>query len=124
MSVIRLSFVSGSLTQSISCNMKKVHNSDQKDHTKKSHVCHFCIPFKGCDFWLLTPSAFFIPNIDLKGGSCNFVVSYVSSTVEFSSLQFKVAQCYTWVLKKIAKHKKLLNIFSMVYLHFYFNHLR
>ena len=28
------------------------HYSDQKDHTKKAHVCHFCIAFKGCDFWL------------------------------------------------------------------------
>ena len=40
-------------------HMKKAHTSDQKDHTKKPLVCHFCIALKGCDFWLLTPSTFF-----------------------------------------------------------------
>ena len=59
------------------CNMKKAHNSDQEDHTKKPHVYHFCIEFKGCDLWLLTPSAFFAHSnfTDLKDDSCNFMVS-------------------------------------------------
>ena len=28
------------------------------------------------------------------------------SHVQFSSIQFKFAQCYTWMMKKIVKHKK------------------
>ena len=40
-------------------NMKKAHNNDQEDHTKKLYVCHFCIAFKVYNFWLLTPSMFF-----------------------------------------------------------------
>ena len=63
---------------------KKAHNYDQADHTKKPYVCHFCITFKGCDFWLLIPSAFFfffffllILSTDLMDGYCNFMVSYV-----------------------------------------------
>ena len=36
------------------------------------------------------------------------------SEVLFSSLQCKFAQCHTWVMKKVAKHKKRLNIFCIV----------
>ena len=39
------------------------------------------------------------------------------SQVPFSSLQFKFGQCYTQVMKpiKMAKHKKMLNKFCIVY---------
>ena len=37
------------------------------------------------------------------------------SEVLFSSLQFKFAQCHTWMMKKVVKHKKLLNKFCIVY---------
>ena len=37
------------------------------------------------------------------------------SQVLFSSFQFKFAHYYTWVMKNIAKHKKLLHIVCMVY---------
>ena len=36
--------------------------------------------------------------------------------VLFSSSEFKFAQYYTWMMKNIAKHKKLLNIFCIVYM--------
>ena len=49
--------------------------------------------------WFLTPSVF-IPNTDLKDGSCSFVLSYVSST----GLLF--AQCYAQVMKKKKRKKK------------------
>ena len=32
------------------------------------------------------------------------------------SLQFKFAQCHTWVMKKVVKHNKLLNIYCIVYI--------
>ena len=35
------------------------------------------------------------------------ISSYLMSQVLFSSLQFWFAQCYTWVVKKIAKHEKI-----------------
>ena len=38
------------------------------------------------------------------------------SELLFSSLQFKFAQCQTWMVKEVVKHKKLLNIFCTVYL--------
>ena len=36
------------------------------------------------------------------------------SQLQFSSLQFKFAQCCTWVMAKNAKHKKLLNLFYSI----------
>ena len=82
-------------------NMKKAHNNDQKDHTKKPHVCHFCIAFKGCDFLLLTPSAFFAyPEYRYEGSLLEF--RGIVSEVLFSSLQFKFAQT-----KHILLHLKL-----------------
>ena len=67
----------------------------------------------------MTPSAFFlIPNTDLKDGSLprSLLSWYLMFQVLFSSFQFKFAQCYTWAMKNIAKHKKLLNIFCIVYI--------
>ena len=37
------------------------------------------------------------------------------SQVQFSTLQFEFAQCYTLVMNKNAKLNKLLNIFCIVY---------
>ena len=68
-------------------NMKKVHPNGQKDLTKKPHVCHFCIAFKGCDFgyWPL-PRFSLIPSTDLKNGFCNFMVPYVWRLVFFFAI--------------------------------------
>ena len=90
--------------------MKKAHNNDQKAHTKKHHVCHFCIAFKECDFLVIDPFRVFRLSRD---NYCNFMVSNV--WILFSSLQLKFAQCHTLVMIIIAKHKKLLNIFCIVY---------
>ena len=81
--------------------MKKVHNNNQNDHTKKSHVCHFCIAFKGRDFFATDPfRGFRLSRVPI----CNAMVSKAETL--FSSLQLKFAQCHTWVMKIIAKHKK------------------
>ena len=44
------------------------------------------------------------------------ILWHLISEILFASLQFKFAQCHTWVMKKVAKHKKkMLNIFCIVY---------
>ena len=62
-------------------------------------------------YWL-PPRFSLIPNIWKK---TPFLSWYLMSQVLFSSFQFKFAQYYTWVMKNIAKHTKLLNIFCIVY---------
>ena len=52
------------------------------------------------------PSTFFAyPEYRFEGWLLYFV--YLMSQVLFSSFQFKFAQYYTWVMKNIAKHKKI-----------------
>ena len=81
-----------------------------KKSIQRHHVCHFCIAFKGCDFWLLTPSAFFFFFLHLSRvpiWRMVIVISwYLMPEILLSSLQLRFAQCYTWVMKINAKKKK------------------
>ena len=79
-------------------------------------ACSFiCIAFKSCEVWSLTLPRFSLSRV-LIWRMVTVISWYLMSEVLFSSLQFKFAQCYTWVMKKMQYIKKLLNIFCIVYL--------
>ena len=68
----------------------------------------FALLLKNAIFLVIDPFHVFRLSRD---SYCNFMVSNV--WILFSSLQLKFAQCHTLVMKIIAKHKKLLNIYIL-----------
>ena len=94
---------------------RMVHKEDERPPNEKSHAYNFSITYNGCDFCLLTPSAFLaLPKGQFKGWRLKFR--------GFICLRSCSRHCnWNWSAlhkdehKEDAKHKKLLNLLCIDY---------
>ena len=97
--------------------MRMMHEEGKRPPNDKSNAYHFSITYNGCDFCLQTPSAIFVlPKCQFKGWRLKFR--------GFICLRSSTRYCnWNWSAlhkdehKKDAKHKKLLNLLCIVYIH-------
>ena len=103
-----------SFTQSIALTKAMCIKIMGADSIKYLHACNFCHAFIGCDFLLLTPFTYFsFPRILIV--TVAFVIQWYLKPKMVPFLANSLCSMLHRNDEKIAKYKKLLNIFCIVY---------
>ena len=111
----RLSLIT-SLTQSIALTRKRCIIVIKKTIQRNHMLAIFALILEDAIFGYWPLPHFCLSRIPIWR-MAPVISLYLMSKILFSLLYFKFAQCYTSVMKKKkAKHKKLLNIFCIVYI--------